>query len=122
MPATDDASDPRSFAVSALSRGKGVPPEAREALKRVEAIPARDRARGIAVRWSRDRYGIEGETKLCVLYEEREPAQAALAEVRKIVEGVDLIRLEIAPCALQEKAARRGTRGEVANMENEEES
>jgi hypothetical protein len=97
--------DARAFSVVAQSRGKGVPPEAREALVRVEAIPTRDNSRGIPVRWSRERYGLEGETRLCVVYEQKEPAEAALAEIRKIIEGVDLIRLEVGPCELKEKGS-----------------
>jgi hypothetical protein len=104
-PATSDALVASGFAISSFSRGRGVSGGARDILSQLEAIPARDHSRGIPVRWSRERYGLEGETRLCVVYEQMEPAEAALAEIRKIIEGVDLIRLEVGPCELKEEGS-----------------
>ena len=88
----------RSFAVYALSRGKGVPPEAREALRRVDELVDGDRRRGIGVRTRRTRVGLEGETRLCVEYACAADARRALEQVEKIVEDVDLVNLVRGPC------------------------
>jgi hypothetical protein len=90
--------DPRSFAVYILSRGAGVPPEARRALKEVQERVDKDRREGIVVESRQTRIGIEGETRLCVEYEDPEPAKKALARAREIVKGVDLTNLVVEPC------------------------
>src|SRR2546421_10404028 len=53
----------KSFAVYALSRGSGVPPTAREALRKVQALVEKDQKRGIGVTIETTRIGIEGETR-----------------------------------------------------------
>jgi hypothetical protein len=92
------SSTPRSFAVYALSRGKGVPPEARRALDEVQDLIDEDRRRGVAVESRRTRIGLEGETRLCVEYEDPAPAKKAQRRARDIVEGVDLVNLVVGPC------------------------
>jgi hypothetical protein len=92
------AADPRSFAVYALSRGAGVPSEARRALEEVRERVDADRRDGVVVRSRRTRIGLEGETRLCVEYEDPEPAQRALARARDIVKDVDLVNLVVEPC------------------------
>jgi len=87
-----------AFSVYALSRGKGVPPEAREALRRVDELVDGDRRRGIGVRTRRTRVGLEGETRLCVEYACAADARRALEQVEKIVEDVDLVNLVRGPC------------------------
>lgn len=89
---------PISFAIYTLSRGKGVPPEAGQALRRAEALIEADRERGIALSSSTSRLGIEGESRLCVEYEDAEAGRAVLQEIEEIVAGVDLIRVEPGPC------------------------
>jgi hypothetical protein len=88
----------RSFAVYALSRGKGVPPEARRVLDEVQDLVDEDRRRGVAVKSRRTRIGLEGETRLCIEYEDPEPARKAQRRARDIVEGVDLVNLVVGPC------------------------
>lgn len=92
---------PRVFGVYALSRGKGVPEEAREAMKAVAAIVEADRERGIAVRSERTRLGLEGETRLCIEYDDEDAAAAALRSISEAVEGVDLMNLEVESCMRQ---------------------
>jgi hypothetical protein len=94
----EPSSAPRSFAVYALSRGKGVPAEARRALDDVQKLVDEDRRRGVAVESRRTRIGLEGETRLCVEYEDPEPARKAQRRARDIVEGVDLVNLVVGPC------------------------
>lgn len=101
--ADEDATESiESFAVYALSRGKGVPPEAREALKQIEELVEADRERGIAVSTERERIGIEGETRFCAAYEDSEAAAATFHRAAELIEGVDLINLVAEPCSAEE--------------------
>jgi hypothetical protein len=60
----------RSFAVFALSRGAGVPPEALAALADIRAALREAEARGERVRITESRIGLEGELRLCVEIED----------------------------------------------------
>ena len=88
-----------SFAVFALSRGKGVPEAAREALRKVGERVEADQRRGVRVATRRTRIGLEGETKLCVEYEKAADAARALEEAEKVVKDVDLVNLVPGPCS-----------------------
>lgn len=88
-----------SFTVSILSRGKGVPREARDALAVVRKLLEEDRARGLAVTWQSTRLGLEGETHLCARYEDPTLAADAYARARALVSGIDLVHLAAEPCA-----------------------
>jgi hypothetical protein len=92
-----------AFAVLALSRGKGVPEAAREALRKVEEVVEGDRRRGVQVESRRSRIGLEGETKLCVEYASASDARRAHDQVEKIVKGVDLVNLVPGPCSAKAK-------------------
>lgn len=87
----------RAFAVVTLSRGRGVPPEARAAMQRVSAMVEADRARGIGVETRRERIGLEGETRLCVRYESAAEGARARARAEEMTRGTDLVRIE-KPC------------------------
>ena len=91
-----------SFAVYALSRGKGVPPEAREALRRVVELAEEDRRRGVKVTVTTTRIGLEGETRACLAYEDPKEGTRAFERARAIVKNVDLVNLKAEPCK-QEK-------------------
>jgi len=97
----------RSFAVYALSRAKGVPPEAREALRKVRELVEGDRRRGLGVKVETSRIGIEGETRVCAEYEDPKDAGRAFARARAVVKGVDLVNLVVEPC---DKPAAPGER------------
>ena len=93
----------RSFAVYALSRGKGVPPETRAALQRVRALAEIDRNRGAGVKIVESRIGIEGETRICLEYADPREGARALDETRAIVKGVDLINVVVEPCSTRKE-------------------
>lgn len=88
----------RSFAVYALSRGKGVPPEAREALLEVQKLVEADQKRGVSVTLETARIGIEGETRLCVDYRDPRDGTRAYARASAIVKGIDLVNLTVESC------------------------
>jgi len=89
----------KSFAVYALSRGKGVPPEAREALEQMTNLAESDRKRGVRVTVETTRIGIEGEKRVCVEYEDPRDGARAWERASAIVKGVDLVNLVAEPCA-----------------------
>jgi hypothetical protein len=92
------ASRAYSFVVVVLSRGRGVPPAAREAMKRVAAMVEADRARGLRVESRSQRIGLEGETCLAIEYESATEGARAKARADEMAVGVDLFRVEAGPC------------------------
>lgn len=88
----------RSFSIYALSRGSGVPPAAREAQQKVQALVESDRSKGVEVNVQATRLGLEGERKLCVTYANAQDAARALEQVRAMVQGVDLVNVVVEPC------------------------
>jgi len=96
-----------SFAVFALSRGKGVPPEALDVLRKVAEMADADERRGVRVETRRTRIGLEGETRLCVEYPSAAEARRGLEKVEKIVKDVDLVNLVPGPCGEPAKAREK---------------
>ena len=92
-----------TFVLYVLSRGKGVPDEAWEALGKVRALAETDREKGVAVTIQEKRIGLEGERRLCIEYEEKKEARRTYDRAKALVEGVDLARLEIETCAEPEE-------------------
>lgn len=98
-PVTDAKDSPSAhITISALSRGKGVPAETREALKQIRALLERQQAASAVTALQYQRIGIEGESRLCAEFRNPGDAQAALVEIRKIAAGVDLLNVAEAPC------------------------
>jgi len=81
-----------------LSRGKGVPDEARAAYQDIRALLERQRAAYAVTELRTQRIGLEGETRLCAEFESAKDARAALAEIRKRAASVDLLEVSQAPC------------------------
>jgi hypothetical protein len=92
-------SEARSFALYALSRGKGVPEGARAALARAESMLEELQASGADITVSEERIGLEGETRLCATFADESLAEEALERLRRLVSGVDLVNLAEEPCA-----------------------
>ena len=94
-----------SFSVYALSRGKGVPEVTRNALgqsvKIIEQAAADETniAEGIAnIKVYHQMIGLEGETRLCVEFNDPEVGKVLLRQVRDVTTGVDLINVVVEPC------------------------
>ena len=92
------ASGSRSFALYALSRGQGVPESARAVLAGAERVIEELQARGAPIAVTKERIGLEGETRLCATFADEGVAEEALARVRRLVSGVDLVNLTEEPC------------------------
>jgi hypothetical protein len=96
-----------SFAVEALSRGKGVPPAAREALRQVREMVEADQNRGISVSIKTTRIGLEGETRLCIEYKNPDDGARGYERAKAIVKGVDLVNLVAGPCSSSAPAEKK---------------
>lgn len=96
--ADDKAATPVHITIDALSRGKGVPAETRDAFKQIRALLERQQATAAVVAVRYQRIGIEGESRLCVEFRNASDGQAALTEIRKIAAGADLLNVVETPC------------------------
>jgi hypothetical protein len=88
----------RGFAMYALSRGKGVPEPARAALAEAEAMLRRLHNQGADITVSRERIGLEGETRLCVTFADGNLARETLERIRQLARGVDLVNVSEETC------------------------
>lgn len=92
-----------SFAVYALSKGAGVPKEARLGLHWSEATLRKAKASGISLRMEKQVLGIEGEQRLCVTVANSAIGRELLARIRSHTRGVPLFRVELESCHHDEK-------------------
>jgi hypothetical protein len=92
------SSEPQSFALYALSRGKGVPEGASAVLAGAGKVIEDLQARGARITVTKERIGLEGETRLCATFADESVAEEALERVRRLVSGVDLVNLTEEPC------------------------
>jgi hypothetical protein len=88
-----------SFAVYALSRGRGVPEATRSAWQRVLAMLEDARRDGTAVRLQQTRIGLEGEVRLCAEFADAARAREMLERARAVAVGVELLNVVEEPCA-----------------------
>ena len=88
-----------SFAVYALSRGRGVPEATRSAWQRVLAMLEDARRDGTVVRLQQTRIGIEGEVRVCAEFADAARARELLERARSVAAGVELLNVVEEPCA-----------------------
>jgi hypothetical protein len=87
-----------AFTVETLSRGKGVPPEAKEALEQLRAYVEDERAKGVPVSLTMTRIGIEGETRTCIAFQTQEARKKAFDHAKSLFEGQELVNLRLERC------------------------
>ena len=90
--------EPEPATVTMLSRGKGVPDDARAAYKDIHAQLETQREAAAVTDLRVQRIGLEGEARLCADFRSERDARAALDDIRKRTEGVELLDVAIAPC------------------------
>lgn len=88
-----------SFALYVLSRGKGVPEPARNVLRDARAMLEEAKQEGKVVGLKQTRLGLEGETRLCAEFADREAAGEMLERIRRLMQGVELVNLVVEACA-----------------------
>ena len=89
----------RSFSVTILSRGGGVPDGTFEALKQVRDLLAAYQTSGAALRLTETRIGLEGERRLCAAFDDENLANTAWERIRQILANVDLVEMKEGDCA-----------------------
>lgn len=89
---------PQSISVYALSRGKGVPDQAREVLAQSRTLLKAAQERGEVLRVVEQRIGLEGETRLCAEFSPVESALTMIDQIQQLGRGVDLINVKVEPC------------------------
>ena len=90
-----------SFAVYALSRGRGVPEPTRSAWQTVWTMLEDARREGKVTRLRQTRIGLEGEVRLCAEFSDPGRAREMLARAREIGKGVELLNVVEEPCSGQ---------------------
>ena len=88
----------QSIEILALSRGRGVPKATRDALESMKSVIRRMQREGSVVASEETVIGLEGETRLCVVFKDPVSAAATQSELNKIGEGVDLLEIRDVPC------------------------
>lgn len=88
-----------SFAVYALSRGKGVPERTRAVFEEAGRMLEEAKKRHKVVQLERARIGLEGETRLCAEFADAAAARDLFERIRRLAEGVELLNVVLEPCA-----------------------
>ncbi len=90
-----------SFAVYALSRGRGVPEPTRSAWQTVWTMLEDARREGKVARLQQTRIGLEGEVRLCAEFSDPGRGREMLERARGIGKGVELLNIVEEPCSRQ---------------------
>jgi len=90
-----------SFAVYALSRGRGVPEPTRSAWQAVWTMLEDARREGKVTRLQQTRIGLEGEVRLCAEFSDPGRAREMLARAREVGKGIELLNVVEEPCSGQ---------------------
>jgi hypothetical protein len=88
-----------SFAVYALSRGRGVPDATRAAWQALWEMLEAARRDGAVAQLQQTRIGLEGEMRLCVEFSDARRAQEMLARAREMATRVELLNVVEEPCS-----------------------
>lgn len=89
---------PSSFSVYALSRGKGVPDEARGVLDDARRVLKQGQEQGEVKRLVDRRIGLEGETRLCAEFSDEQVADRFFNQLHRLSLGVDLVNIKKETC------------------------
>jgi len=88
----------QSFALYALSRGKGLSESGQRAIADFRELLRSMKAEGHVVEVSDTRIGIEGETRICARFASPEPAGRAWLQMQRSLVGADLVQLKPEKC------------------------
>ena len=97
-PADPGAGAGHELAVYALSRGKGVPDEARAALSAARDLFTKLQASGQVLRVVEQRMGFEGERRVCAVFVDAKAAAAARDQLLAQSGGADLFNIVLESC------------------------
>ncbi len=89
----------KSFAVYILSRGKGVPEEARSFFDSIYKELVALEQSGIVVSLKKERIGLEGEKKLCVEFTDSKNARMMFKKIHPPALEIDLFNIVSESCS-----------------------
>ena len=75
-----------------------MPKPARNAVQAVRTLLKHAQRDGTKVHFEEQRIGLEGEVRLCIQFPDKKIADELMQRIRRVVEGVDLVRLIEEPC------------------------
>lgn len=97
------SAQPTSITITALSRGRGVPTATRDMFRQLRQQLETEHAQAVTD-LSVERIGLEGETRLCVRFQQRAQAEAALARLKQQAGDVELLDISAASCPPSRKS------------------
>ena len=87
--------------VLALSRGRGVPQDTQGALAAIEDLANVARGKGAIVSVTREVIGLEGETRLCIVFRDESALVAVRKDISELAFGVELLTVSEENCAVK---------------------
>ena len=84
--------------IYALSRGRGVPEHTRKVYQRIKSLLQAANKKGALVQLQETRIGLEGETRICAEFRNRQDIENILKLIRPLTEGVDLLNIDTKKC------------------------
>lgn len=88
----------KSFSVSALSRGSGVPEASSELIVALRQQYQMNTTPNEVTGFTEERIGLEGETRLCIVFSSAESAKKAWKDVQLLIGNKELIDLRAEEC------------------------
>jgi hypothetical protein len=88
----------QSFALYALSRGRGLSESGQRAIAEFRELLSNLKAEGHLIEVSDTRIGIEGETRICASFTNRELAGKVWMQMQRSLVGADLVQLKAEKC------------------------
>lgn len=84
-----------SIEILAMSRGRGVPETTRNTLQAIAAAADSALESGSVLSVNQVTIGLEGETRLCIVFRDQSALAALDEEIRKLAVGVDLLQVRV---------------------------
>jgi hypothetical protein len=94
----ESGAQPSTLAIYALSRGKGVPPETREAFDAARRLLESLREEHKVTRIVATRIGIEGERRLCAEFADSKVAKETHDKLLAMSKSAELLNIVAEPC------------------------
>lgn len=93
------SSDQPSIEILALSRGRGVPETTFIAFQEIMAVANTALESGSAVSVRQETIGLEGETRLCIVFRDNQAFAAIGNQIRKLATNIDLLQVNDNRCS-----------------------
>lgn len=89
----------RSIEILALSRGRGVPENSFIAFQEIKAVANTALESGAAVSVRQETIGLEGETRLCIVFRDNQALATIGNHIRKLATNIELLQVNDNRCS-----------------------